>query len=44
MIRLSLLCSLLLRLPPAPDTAGNPQALARRMGVEELTSLWSRGR
>jgi hypothetical protein len=31
----------LIRLLLAPDTAGNPQALARRMGVEEL--IWDCG-
>ena len=31
----------LIHLLLAPDTAGNPQALARRMGVEEL--IWDRG-
>jgi hypothetical protein len=36
----------LIRLLLAPDTAGNPQALARRMGVEELIwdcGYWSAG-
>ena len=36
----------LVRLLLAPDTAGNPQALARRMGVEELIwdcGYWSAG-
>ena len=36
----------LIRLLPAPDTAGTPQALARRMGVEELIwdcGYWSAG-
>ena len=31
----------LIRLLVAPDSAGNPQALARRMGLEEI--IWDRG-
>lgn len=37
----------LIRLLLAPDTAGTPQALARRMGIQELIwdcSYWSAGR